>query len=139
VKLDYKARSYTYRDSLAGTRLPDRHALAALRYWLDTAFALNNTSFTMAQNLPCKRQTNGWSCGIAACTLISSMLGLGECWSPKIALLTRYTWVHRIMKIHLQTAVSCLYFLAPSNAHIVYFDLGNNVLVSRRPRQQLRC
>ncbi|KAG8724337.1 hypothetical protein FRC09_019931 [Ceratobasidium sp. 395] len=106
VKIDYKGGTYAWGDSLAGTRLPDRHALAALESWLCNSFS--SKPFTRAPDLPCARQNDGWSCGIAACTLISSLLGLDDKWSPNKAKLLRYKWAYRLIATHLQTAAASM-------------------------------
>lgn len=58
--------------------------------------------------MACEQEMDSWSCGVASCTLISSLLGFDEPWSASKALHTRYTWAQRVMLISQQSLVRSL-------------------------------
>lgn len=99
VKVDFKERTYAYGDSLAAIRPPDKRTLDALAYWLNSTF-LDGDSFSTAPILPCEQQSDGFSCGITACTIISNALGIDKPWTRPQAKIFRYRWALRLMQTH---------------------------------------
>ncbi|KAG8757303.1 hypothetical protein FRC11_004662 [Ceratobasidium sp. 423] len=100
LSVDFDLRVYSYGDSLAGTRAPNQPAISALTLWLKHSFP-RGFDFTPTSDMRCERQKDGWSCGIAACTMISSQLGFDPPWSPATARLMRLTWANRALKTHI--------------------------------------
>jgi hypothetical protein len=103
--VDFLSRTIAYGDSLAGTYRQDKLVLNALAYWLNNAFPNPSGPFKAVPNLPCERQLDGISCGIAACTLISSQLEIESPWIAKNARLSRFTWGLRLMQLHQHASV----------------------------------
>ncbi|QRV89503.1 hypothetical protein RhiJN_17521 [Ceratobasidium sp. AG-Ba] len=106
IQVDFERRTRAYGDSLASSKRSRKATLDALDFWLYSVFPHPGKPFKEGLDLPCDRQIDGTSCGIAACTLISSQLGLDEPWVAREATLSRFTWAHRVMQIHQDASTS---------------------------------
>ncbi|KAG8700389.1 hypothetical protein FRC08_004733 [Ceratobasidium sp. 394] len=104
-KVDFMEETIAYGDSLSGYRPLHKAGFSALSAWLKHLLG-PSTNFTQAPNLPCETQQDGFSCGIAACTTISSSLGFEDGWSCDTARYMRLTWAQRVVKTHIQAKKS---------------------------------
>ncbi|KAG8765471.1 hypothetical protein FRC12_007479 [Ceratobasidium sp. 428] len=138
--INFDERTHSYGDSLAPTYTKYQEGINALDYWLNTRFSKpGRQPFKATENLRCGRQADGISCGIAACTTISSQLGLDDTWSAETATLSRYTWASRLIRIH-QTSSTHGYVSAPNQepTHVLGANNTSQLQTKAPPNEAIK-
>ncbi|EUC55310.1 Ulp1 protease family, carboxy-terminal catalytic domain protein [Rhizoctonia solani AG-3 Rhs1AP] len=106
ILIDVTKRTVSYGDSMRSRR-PHHVAIAAAIRWGNHIFP-SGTRFTKGSNLTGGDQTDGSSCGIASCTIISHQIGLDQLWTNAKADYWRLVWAERVIRLHVTASGSLL-------------------------------